>query len=312
MITINKRKIGMYSWGIIRTVLIVGISFMILYPLLAKMCLSFMQEKDLYDTTIVYIPKHFTLENFKYVFKLMNYAEAGRNTLVLGLVVSIIQMLSCTIVGYGFARFRFKGKNLWFGLVILTLIVPPQLIMTPLFLHFRYFDIFGIIEGITGGSINLIDTYIPFVLMSMGCMGLKNGLYIFLTRQFFRGLPKELEEAAYVDGSNTFKTFILVMIPNAIPIMISCFIFSFVWQWTDIFYTSNFLQNKPVLASTLSGLPGNFVSKYTASYGIGPTPAYQSMIRTTGVLWVIIPLLIIYLFTQKYFVESIQSSGIKM
>lgn len=271
-----------------------------------------MAEADLYDSTVVYIPKNFTLDNFKMANKLMKYNEVFTDTVVLALVIAVFQTISCTLVGYGFARFKFRGKNIWFALVIATLMVPPQIILTPLYIHFRYFDVLGIFEALTGSSIKLIDTFWPMIFMAIGCMGLKNGLYIYLTRQFFRGMPKELEEAAYVDGSGLLRTFFTVMLPGAVPMMVTCFMFSFVWQWTDTFYTSNFLQSRKVLASQLSSLGAQIAGYVRAITGGEPTPAYADAIYNTGVLMVIIPLLIIYLFTQRYFVESMATSGIKM
>lgn len=271
-----------------------------------------MAEADLYDSTVVYIPKNFTLDNFKMANKLMKYKEVFTDTVVLALVIAVFQTISCTLVGYGFARFKFRGKNIWFALVIATLMVPPQIILTPLYIHFRYFDVLGIFEALTGSSIKLIDTFWPMIFMAIGCMGLKNGLYIYLTRQFFRGMPKELEEAAYVDGSGLLRTFFTVMLPGAVPMMVTCFMFSFVWQWTDTFYTSNFLQSRKVLASQLSSLGAQIAGYVRATTGGEPTPAYADAIYNTGVLMVIIPLLIIYLFTQRYFVESMATSGIKM
>ena len=271
-----------------------------------------MAEADLYDSTVVYIPKNFTLDNFKMANKLMKYKEVFTDTVVLALVIAVFQTISCTLVGYGFARFKFRGKNIWFALVIATLMVPPQIILTPLYIHFRYFDVLGIFEALTGSSIKLIDTFWPMIFMAIGCMGLKNGLYIYLTRQFFRGMPKELEEAAYVDGAGLLRTFFTVMLPGAVPMMVTCFMFSFVWQWTDTFYTSNFLQSRKVLASQLSSLGAQIAGYVRATTGGEPTPAYADAIYNTGVLMVIVPLLIIYLFTQRYFVESMATSGIKM
>ena len=88
--------------------------------------------------------------------------------------------------------------------------------------------------------------------MSAGCMGLKNGLYIFMIRQYFRNIPKELEEAAYVDGCGTLKTFVRIMLPDAKPILTSCFLFAFVWQWTDKFYSKMFLGNIKLLSTQLA------------------------------------------------------------
>lgn len=299
--------------SIIHYILVIGICFVILYPLIVKFSVSIMEERDLYDITVRYVPKHFTMENYKTAWKYMKYPQAFWNSLKLSLLTSIMQLASCTLIGYGFARFDFPLKNLFFALVILALVVPPQTIMIPLFLHFRFFDVFGLISKISGETINLLDTYWPFVLMSATGMGFKSGLYIYMLRQYFRGAPKELEEAAYVDGASSFRTFFEIMLPGAIPMMVTVFLFSFVWQWTDTFYSTLFLEKVWVLPSALNSLAPT-VSYHYSSDRLGMmvqlSPGYTSMLNNTGSILVIIPLALIYIFAQRYFVESIERSGI--
>ncbi|MGB3990755.1 MAG: ABC transporter permease subunit, partial [Acetivibrionales bacterium] len=200
-----------------------------------------------------------------------------------------------------------------FALVILTMIVPPQTLMIPLFLHFRYFDVLGIISAITGQKgINLLESYWPCVLMSLTGMGLKNGLYIYIMRQFFRGMPRELEEAAYVDGAGMLRTFAQIMLPSAVPAMVTVFMFSFVWQWTDTFYSSLFLMRTDVLAKTAANVSNQIMKDLSADIGVDIylSPAISSMYTNTGSLLVVLPLLILYLFAQKLFVESVERTGI--
>ena len=120
----------------------------------------------------------------------------------------------CSVVGYGFSRFQFPFKKFWFFCVILVIVIPPQTISTSLFLHFRYFKLFG-------ATLNLRGSMLPYIMMCLGCMGLKNGLYIFMIRQFFMGFPFELEEAAYVDGCGPLKTFVRIMIPGPRSVSLS-------------------------------------------------------------------------------------------
>lgn len=301
-----------YGWSLIRGVIILGICFLILYPTLVKVLVSLMPEQDLYDVSVKYVPKTPTLENYKTVIDAMRFPEALWNTFKLSLSASIMQLVSCTIIGYGFARFNFKGRGFLFIFVIITLIVPPQTIMIPLFLHFMNFDIFGIFELITGSPLNLLDSMFPFVLMSMTGMGLKNGLYIYIIRQFFRGMPKELEEAAYVDGAGLFKTFYKIMLPSAMPAMVTVFLFSFVWQWTDSFYSGLFLQGTRVLSTALTSVSFQITQHMRNLLGseIVLSPALSSMYTNTASLLLVLPLLILYLFAQRYFVESVERTGI--
>lgn len=300
-------------YKIVRAVLLFGLCFMILQTLLNKVSLSFMEEQDLYDSTIVAIPRHFTTSNYEIAAYLMKYWQSLLNTALISLLVSVLQIISCTLVGYGFARYKFPLKGLWFGAVILVILVPPSTIQSSLFLNFRYFDIFGIFKLITGEPLNLLNSLTPYALMCLGCMGLKSGLYIYMIRQFFRGIPKELEEAAYVDGCGKVATFVRIMLPDAKPILTSCFLFSYVWQWTDSFYSGLFMRDFNLLASKLTGIAGALDS-YLDVRGIAKkaTTAYSQGMIATGTLMVIIPLIVLYLFAQKGFVESLSQSGIKM
>ncbi len=308
-----RKTIFNIGYKICRAILIFGLCFLIVQPLLNKISLSFMEEQDLYDSTIVNIPRHFTTSSYKLTSQLMSYWKALGTTAYISLFVSALQVAAATLVGYGFARYKFPFKNFWFFMVILVIIVPPQTIMAPLYLNFTYFDPLGIVSLVSGKPINLLNTIVPYLLLCLGCMGLKSGLYIYLIRQFFRNVPKDIEEAAYVDGCGKFKTFYRIMLPDAKPIITSCFLFAFVWQWTDKFYSQMFLRKYTLLSTQLSGLSGS-LDAFIKNAGIAEkaTQAYSAAIVATGTLMTIVPLLIIYVFAQKGFVESLSQSGIKM
>ena len=309
-----KKTAGSVVLKILRFVLIFGLCFMIIEPIINKFCISIMTEKDIYDTTINILPRHLTTSNYAIASELMSFWEALGNSLWISIAVSLVQIAACTLAGYGFARFNFPLKKLWFACVILIIIIPPQTISSSLYLHFRFFDIFGIFQAVTGEPINLRGSVLPYFLMSAGCMGLKNGLYIFLVRQYFRGIPKDVEEAAYVDGCGTLKTFFRIMLPDAKPIITSCFLFSFVWQWTDSFYSSLFIGGKKLLSTGLASLAdnySNYISVVFQRSGTLSEGALQQM-NATGVLMVVTPIILLYLIAQKGFVESLSSTGIKM
>ncbi len=309
-----KKVLKNISWKIARAVLLFGMCFLILQPILMKISVSIMEEQDLYNAMVISIPEHFTTENYHRAAEFMDYAKALLNTTIVSLSIAILQITVCTLVGYGFARFEFPLKKFWFACVIMVIIIPPQTISTSLHLHFRYFDVFGLSKMLTGETINLRGSILPYYLMSAGCMGLKNGLYIYMIRQFFRNIPKELEEAAYVDGCGTLRTFVSIMLPDAKPILTSCFLFSFVWQWTDGFYSKMFLGNIKLLATQLAVIADRMDAWMVNIMKVpgGASVGYTNCIVSTGTLMVIVPLLVLYLFAQKGFVESLSSSGIKM
>ena len=300
--------------SICRFVLLFGLCFLILQPILNKISVSFMTESDLYNPIVISIPENFTTENYKLAAQLMSYKEALINSGIISVTIAILQIAVCTLVGYGFARFEFPLKNFWFACVLLMILIPPQTISTSLHLHFKFFDVLGIIESLTGSTYNMIGSKAPYYMMSAGCMGLKNGLYIFMIRQFFRTIPKDLEEAAYVDGCGTLKTFFRIMLPEAKPILTSCFLFAFVWQWTDGFYSNLFLGKTQLVSTSLSRIVDSLSAYIQLLVGAKVTisVAYSNCILATGTLMIIMPLIIIYLFAQRAFVESISSSGIKM
>ena len=302
-----KETIKKYAISIFRAILLFGMCFMIIQPILNKISVSLMSEADLYDSTIVLVPKHFTLANWKLVNYLMNYKVTLFNTIWVSFLVSLIEVAMCSIVGYGFSRFNFPLKRFWFFCVILVIVIPPQTISTSLFLHFRYFNLFG-------KTVNLRGNMLPYIMMCLTCQGLKNGLYIYMIRQFFMGFPFELEEAAYVDGCGPLKTFVRIMVPGAKPIITSCFLFSFVWQWTDGFYASLFLGKIQLLSISLSNVVEKLGAYLTKMYG-GSTlvsVGYSNAILSTATLLAIFPVIILYIFCQRMFVESLASTGVKM
>ena len=309
-----KKTILKYGVSIARFILLFGMCFLILQPIFNKISVSFMTIADLNNPTIISIPENPTTENYLMAAKLMSYSKSVVNSFVIALTIAVLQISMTTLVGYGFARFEFPLKKFWFACVMLIILIPPQTISTSLFLHFRFFDIFGLIKLITGDTTNLRGSAIPYYMMSLGCMGLKNGLYIYMIRQFFRNIPKELEEAAYVDGCGTLMTFIRIMLPDAKPILTSCFLFAFVWQWTDGYYSKLFLGNVKLVSTELSRLVdslGAFLMREMGTTVTIPT-SYGNAIMATGILMIILPLIILYLFAQRGFVESLSSSGIKM
>ncbi|MGM1045430.1 MAG: carbohydrate ABC transporter permease [Bacillota bacterium] len=294
-----------WLWIITRTVLLFGICFIILYPILTKVSIALRDKQDLFDSTVVWIPRNLTLDNIKTVFGYLNYTEAVRNTFILSMVTSALQLISCALAGYGFARLKFRGSGILFGVVIFTIVVPPQTIMVPTYLHYRFFDVFGLYQLFTGKhGINLLESFWPFFISSGLAMGLKNGLYIFIFRQFFRSLPKDLEEAAYVDGAGILKTFAQVMLPNAVPAIATVMLFSFIWQWNDSYFVNLFAPNYTLLSRMLDLLPGTVRPEYVGGV------SHMSLYLNTGTLLGILPIFFLYLFAQKYFVESVERTGL--
>lgn len=306
---LNLHAINGLFWSVIRYLLLIGLAFLILYPLLVKLSNSFMSPQDLIDGTVRFIPRQFTWFNYKTVIEYTSFFKGLSNTFGISFLSGIIQMLVCTMVGYGLARFNFKGKSVIFSLVVLTILIPPQTYMISLYMKFSFFDLFGLMSTFTGGTVRLMDSMWPMAILSMIGFGFKNGLYILIMRQYFKGIPKELEEAAYVDGSGLFRTFSMIILPLSFSMMITIFVFSFSWQWTDSFYSSMFFSQFKLLSnSLLVGFEGLMLEG--ATLGLKQGQPLTATLTNTMSLLVVVPLIIVYLFAQKYLVEGIEHSGI--
>lgn len=311
----NKTVDVLYS--IFRFALIIGISFIIIYPLLLKVSVAFKDKADIYNPTIYMIPVNFTLDNIKMAMEILDYFPMLGKTVLFVLLTTMLTAASCALAGYGFARFSFPGSNLLFALVIMTILIPSTTLMVPMYLHFRSFDFANIVTGITGKEgINLINTYWPSIITSATAIGLKAGLFIYIFRQFFKGMPKEIEEAALIDGAGGIQTFLRIMVPNSIPAIITVVLFCFVWQYNDTFYTSLFMSELLLIPLRIASLPAQADQLIPIMMGFGGASSIKSdanhvaMVVDTGILLAIAPLIIMYLLVQRYFVESIERTGI--
>ena len=307
---------------IFRFVLLVGVAYVILFPFYSKIAGSFMSFEDFMDVTVKLVPKYWTLDQYKYIILENGYFTAFANTFILSFLCAVLQTLTCCIIAYGFAKFKFKFNKQLFMLVIFTMVVPHITLRWAMFMEFNDFHPFYLMpiwKGITnifgeGGfaagfnsvkGLNLLNTQWPLAILSITGLAYKNGLYIFMLRQFFKGVPDELEESAYIDGSGVFRTFVTIIIPLSIPMMLTVFIFAFAWQWTDNFYTNLFYTNAgPKLMPSIVAVPKSLQT------GSANATVYESAVRNTCSLLIIAPLIVLYLFFQKSLVQGIERSGI--
>ena len=304
--------------SIFRFLLMLGVSFVIIFPFVSKIAGSFMSPMDVIDSTVAFIPKNPTLDIYKYIIIENHYLEALLNTTLLSLLCALIQMLISCLVGYGLAKFKFKGNKAVMIAVVISMIIPHTAMRYSFQKHFENFD-FGTIMGldykgpielILGETLTITNTFWPIIILSIFGLAFKNGLYIYLMRQFFKGVPDELEESAYVDGSGTLRTFFQIILPLAVPMLITVFLFSFSWQWTDEFYVSVFFRGGNdtgmyMMPDVYQVPPPSLVDKNFAGASL-----YEMVIRNTAGIMIIAPLVIIYLFCQKYLVQGIERSGL--
>ena len=328
-------------WYIFRLLLLIGIAFVVIQPFITMIIQSFMAPQDFTDSTVVQVPRHLSAVIYKGIIEDLSYFKVFISTMGLSLACALLQTFSACLVGYGLAKFKFRGNKLVFFAVILTMVIPHGTLQTAMFVRFRYFDVFGIFRLLSGnastgigfldnllgkiqilpgsesgdffygGGINLLGTVIPLLILSVFCLAFKNGLYVFLLRQFFRGVPDELEESAYLDGAGTFRTFFQVILPLSIPMMITVFLFAFCWQWTDDFYIPLFFTTQtPDLMTYITQDVINSPVLAAAQKLANGLPRYSAAIKYGCGLMACTPLIILFLFCQRYLVQGIERSGI--
>ncbi|MCQ2455728.1 MAG: carbohydrate ABC transporter permease [Clostridia bacterium] len=309
---LNLYTLKKVLWYLFRLLLLIGVSYIILFPFFSKIASSFMSESDFVDVTVRLIPKSPTLTTYKAIIVDNQYFKAFGNTFLLSLICGLLQTFICCFVGYGFAKFKFKGSNILFLIVIFTMVVPHSTLRLSMFMKFKDFDILGIMSllnkvgAISKPGFQLLNTNWPLWILSATGLAYKNGLFIFLMRQFYKGIPDELEESAYLDGSGVFKTFFTIIIPLSVTMMVTVFLFAFSWQWTDTFYTNVFYtQTGPLLLTKIVKTPASLMEMSSAS-----STLYSAAIKNTCGLLIIFPLIILYLFGQKFIVQGIERSGI--
>ena len=311
---VRMQRTGKLLGRIVFYVVCLCLAYQLLYPVLYMISMSIREPSDMNDPSIIWVAKHFTLDNFADAIKSMNFWNAFRVSLTLCIVCGVLDVFSCAIAGYGFARFDFWGKKALFVLVIFTMVVPTQTLVLPLYMRWRYAD-FGGIVGLFNeqGFVNLIGTLWPLVIPAALAMGVRSGLYIFIYRQFFINLPVALEDAAYIDGAGPYRTFFSIMLPNIKNAIITVFLFSFVWNWGEYYLSKQFLgsTDRSIMVA-LSAIRRDLASLSSlAGTQIGSNPEKVATRVMAGCLLTAAPMLIMFIFTQRFLADSIEHIGIK-
>ncbi len=303
------QKTAMRAYSVFRFMLLFGVGFIILYPILFMISMALRPGSQVYDSAVIWIPKNIIFDNIKRAAVELEYVTSFLKTGGLTLLSTVLQCISCSLVGYGFAKFKFRGKGILFALVLFTLVVPPQAITMPLFINYTYFDFFGIgqlgkLFGDAAWSTSLLNTVWPNVIATVTASGIRAGLFIYMFRSYYTGLPAELEDAAYIDGCGFFTTYLRVMWPNAGPITLVTFLLSFVWYWNDYVQSALILNEFHLMSVMISKLESSLISVLSTG-----SPEVQVTMQA-GCLIYVLPILIMYIVLQRKFTESIVKSGI--
>lgn len=315
-----KKKLMGVLGMVFRYTLLISLGFVILTPLLKLLKEALTEQSALGMKNSVWIPAEISDQSFLEAYHILNYAKAIVFSLLNTAVLMILQMMCAALAAYSFARLKFKGSNLLFGVVVFTIIVPSQSIMLAQYTSFRNFDILGIFKLITGEPLNLVGSTVAIYILAATGMGVKGGLYIYILRQAIRNLPESIEEAAYVDGAGFLKTFFRIVIPGCSSALTTVGVLSFVWNYADVYFMSLLSPTNLHLPLKLTRVQTNMMRELQDIYtdGLLPdsyliqwdSPIIQSAVAAACALLVILPLLILYLFIQKRFVQGVERSGL--
>ncbi len=301
-----KNGITGFLVTVFRMIIIIGVSYVIIAPVLGIIANSFFSNTDAYNPMVYLFPQDPTLERYETVMSVMDYWPTMFNSMVYTVLLMALQIFICSMVGYGFARYDFPFKKALFACVVIMIVIPTHTIMLPLYMTFKKFDPFGLCTLIFGKPLSLMGTTWPmYIMTALGC-GLRSGLYIYIFNQFFRGLPKEIEEAAFMDGCGTWYTYFGIMLRNAMPSVITVAVFSMVWQYNDTFYAKLFLIGQDQsIGMRISSLVSNVANQYKIY-----DTTLQNLYLDAGIVLMLVPIVLVYVFLQKYFIEGVERSGI--
>lgn len=305
---ILRRRAQGAAVSLVRALFLLGLCYLFLFPIFYLLLTAFATPDSMINPNVVWIPGEFTLDNVKASLERLEFSDSALISLKNTILGTAASLVSCALIGYGFARYNFAEKGVMWMLLLLTIIVPPQTMLITQFLQYRSFDFGGILSLFGVEGLNLLNSSWVFFLPALFGCGLRNGLFIFIFRQFFLGLPKDLEEAAWVDGCNPLMTFIKIIIPSAGPGILTVTLFSFVWHWND-FYYSDMLYNEKL--KPLIPMMETAKTKLQFDLQVAGDTALDSrgILAAAGLMTIVVPL-VLYLFLQRYFVESIERTGI--
>lgn len=303
------------KWGVsvLRFVFLISFSYILLYPVFYMLSMALQSPADYADSSVVWIPKYFTTLHFEHAWKSMQYLKSLWNTIRFDLVAAVISVFSCAFYAYSLARFKMRGKSLMMVILILTILVPDIMVVIPRIANFKALDFLGILglfDKLTGIDLrpNIVDSPLAFYLPSIFGMGLKGGLLIFIYMQFFKGLPRELEEAAWLDGAGPLQAFLRIILPSSGVVILTVFIFSIIWHWNDSLLAALYTYEERTLAVVLTDIKQHMYLQLGLASGATNINYYG--VPLAACLMFIAPPLLLYMVLQRKFVQSIDRIGI--
>lgn len=301
-----------------RYALLICLGMIILTPLYTTFKEAITDHSVLGLKNTAWVPQKTSILSFLTAWLILKFDTSVIFSVLNALVLAALQSLCAALAAYSFARLKFKGSGILFGLVVFSIIVPSQSIMLAQYITFRNFDIFGIFKLLTGSPINLIGSTGAVYLLAATGMGVKGGLYIYILRQSYRQLPVSIEEAAYVDGAGFLKTFIKIVLPGISSSLLTVGVLSFVWNYADVYFMSLLNPTERHLALRLTNIQQQMrwaimdvEKQIPAEYAINvESPMVHKAVASAAAILAIAPLILLYLFVQKKFVQGVERSGL--
>ncbi len=286
-------------------ILLFDLAFVFLFPFFYMIITSLKTNADLYNFTVNWIPRTLRFENYVIAFRALEYPKYFKNSFILTTLGTIGHLLACSFIGYGFARYNFPGKKLFFSIAILSIIVPVQTIIVPQYMIFC--------------NLKWLNTYLPMIIPTFFGYGLRGGLFIFIFRQFYLGLPRALEDAAKIDGCGFLRTYWEIVLPVAQSALLVSLVLSLVWHWNDFYEPSIYLtkMSKLPLPTRINEIVDLVNApppeELYADLDIGMLEeemAINNAVLMAGTFLVVIPIMTVFGFLQRKFMQGIERTGL--
>ena len=290
-----RKRVQKIGFNVMIYGFVIVMGFVFVFPLLKMISMGFMTSEDLVNPLVNWIPYTFSLENYQRAIDVMGYWKTLWTSIYVSVLPAALQTFTCSLVGYGFARYKFRGQNILFGLVLATFIIPSQITMIPQYLMYK--------------DLNLLGSLNAYLLPAIFGQGFKSSIFILIFYNFYKQMPVSLIEAAEVDGGTHWNVFFNIAIPVAKPGFLISFLLSTVWYWNETYLGSLYFRGE---IKTLPIQLQTFVDSFNQQAATGGQTGVTAneAAQMAGTFLVIVPLLLLYAFTQKWFVEGIDKSGI--
>lgn len=293
MVSHRPRKFGsvlaqLFAYGALGLTAV----FMLL-PFIWMVSTSLKVDAEIFAPDIRWIPSQLDWENYTYIFRDLNMEVLFRNTIFVTMIAVVAQIMLCSMAGFAFARLHFRGRDLLFVAVLITMTVPFEVLVLPLFILVRRFPFAGGNDLFGNGGVGLMNSYAGIVFPHLVTV---YGIFIF--RQFFLGFPKELEDAARIDGASRIRIYWSLLMPNSAPVIGTMGLFAFLWAWNDLLW--------PVIV-----IKENSMKTLQAGLAIvAQNPSRWGEMMAASVI-ITVPVILVFLLFQRFLVRGVATSGLK-